>query len=192
MAVNKVVYGGQTLIDLTADTVEESKLLMGYTAHDKSGVRITGTCDFDVNSQDATAGVAEVLNGKTFYARGEKMTGTMPNNGAVNGSISDKEQTYTVPLGFHDGSGAVGIAAEERAKLIPANIRQGITVLGVEGEMSGSEDVKAQAKTATPATSQQVITPDEGYNYLSQVTILAIPYVESENTAGGITVTIGG
>lgn len=120
------------------------------------------------------------------------MTGTMPNNGAVNGSISDKEQTYTVPLGFHDGSGAVGIAAEERAKLIPANIRQGITVLGVEGEMSGSEDVKAQAKTATPATSQQVITPDEGYNYLSQVTILAIPYVESENTAGGITVTIGG
>ena len=192
MAVNKVVYGGQTLIDLTADTVDESKLLTGYTAHDKSGVRITGTCDFDVNSQDATAGVAEVLGGKTFYARGEKHTGTMPNNGAVNGSISDKDQEYTVPLGFHDGSGKIGISAQERAKLIPSNIRQGISVLGVEGAMSGSEDVKAQAKTATPTTSQQVISPDAGYNYLSQVTILAIPYVESENSAGGITVTIGG
>lgn len=192
MAVNKVVYGGQTLIDLTADTVDESKLLAGYTAHDKSGVRITGTCDFDVNSQDATAGVAEVLHGKTFYARGEKHTGAMPNNGAVNGTISDKDQEYTVPLGFHDGSGKVGIAAQERAKLIPSNIRQGISILGVEGAMSGSEDVKAQSKTVTPATTQKIVMPDEGYNYLSQVTVEAISYVETPNSAGGITVTIGG
>lgn len=57
--------------------------------------------------------------------------------------------------------------------------------------MSGSEDVKAQAKTATPSSSQQVITPDTTYNYLTQVTVAAIPYVEAPNAAGGTTVTIG-
>ena len=57
--------------------------------------------------------------------------------------------------------------------------------------MSGSEDVHAQAKTATPSTSPQVITPDSpDYNYLSQVTVAAIPYTETDNAAGGKTVTI--
>ena len=68
-----------------------------------------------------------------------------------------------------------------------------MTILGVEGTMSGQEDVKAQAKTATPTTAQQVITPDsaQGYNYLTQVTVAAIPYTETDNATGGKTVTIG-
>ena len=57
--------------------------------------------------------------------------------------------------------------------------------------MSGSESVKAQAKSVTPSTQEQMILPDGDYNYLSQVTVLAIPYVESANSAGGTTVTIG-
>ena len=43
MAVNKVILGDDTLLDLTADTVAVDKLLKGYTAHDKTGVLITGT-----------------------------------------------------------------------------------------------------------------------------------------------------
>lgn len=193
MAINKVIYGGQTLIDLTSDTVTEDKMLSGYTAHDKSGAQITGTCTYDVDSTDATAAVAEILSGKTAYARGQKLTGTMKNNGAVSGTISSKEEEYTVPLGYHDGSGKVGIDATEQAKIIPENIREGITILGVEGTMSGTEEVKPQAKTVTPSKDQQVVLPDsdQGYNYLSQVTVNAIPYNESENSAGGTTVTIG-
>lgn len=193
MAINKVIYGGTTLIDLTSDTVTEDKMLSGYTAHDKSGAQITGTCTYDVDSTDATAAVAEILSGKTAYARGQKLTGTMKNNGAVSGTISSKEEEYTVPLGYHDGSGKVGIDATEQAKIIPENIREGITILGVEGTMSGTEEVKPQAKTVTPSKKQQVVLPDseQGYNYLSQVTVNAIPYNESENSAGGTTVTIG-
>lgn len=48
----------------------------------------------------------------------------------------------------------------------------------------------AETVTATPSTSQQIITPSTGYNYISQVTINAIPYVETAN-AYGTTVTIG-
>lgn len=191
MSINKVVYGGKTLIDLTGDTVTADKVLEGFTTHDKSGASITGTCTFDVNSGDATVSVAEMLTGKTAYARGTKLTGTMPNNGAVTGKISTKDGAYTIPQGYHDGSGKVSIDATEQAKIIAQNIREGVTILGVEGSMSGSEGVKAQAKTVTPSSVQQTILPDDGYTHLSQVTVEKIPYVESENSAGGTTVTIG-
>ena len=189
--VNKVVYGGTVLIDLTGDTVTADKVLKGYTAHDKSGETITGTCNFDVDSEDATVAVAEMLNGKTAYARGSKITGTMPNNGAVTESISTKAQEVSIAQGYHDGSGTVAISSTEQAKIIATNIRDGVTILGVTGTMSGTEGAKAQAKTVTPTTKVQNVLPDTGYNYLSQVTVNAIPYVESENAAGGTTVTIG-
>lgn len=189
--VNKVVYGGTVLIDLTGDTVTADKVLTGYTAHDKSGATITGICNYDVNSEDATVAVAEMLNGKTAYARGSKITGTMPNNGAVTKTISTKTQEVSIAQGYHDGSGKVSISSTEQAKIIPTNIRDGVTILGVTGTMSGTEGAKAQAKTVTPTTAVQNVLPDEGYNYLSQVTVNAIPYVESDNSAGGTTVTIG-
>lgn len=191
MAISKVVYGGNTLIDLTADTITKDKLLKGYTAHGADGEPITGSCDFDANTQDATASAAEILSGKTAYNKANKVTGTMPNNGAVSGVIKTKAEQYTVPQGYHDGSGKVQIDSTEQAKLIPANIRDGVTILGVAGEMSGTEGANPQSKEVTPSTAEQVILPDDGYNYLSQVTVKAIPYVESDNSAGGKTVTIG-
>lgn len=191
MAINKVVFGSKTLIDLTGDTVTADKLLSGITAHDKAGEVITGSCAYDADTQDATASVSEILATKTAYARGAKLTGTMPNNGAVSGEISEVAGNYVIPLGFHDGSGNVGIAAAEKQKIVAANIKQGITILGVEGTYSG-EGVKAQSKTVTPSTAQQLIQPDTGFDYLSSVTVNAIPYTESDNSAGGKTATIGG
>ena len=191
MAVSKVIYGGTTLIDLTTDTVTADKLLTGITAHGKDGELIEGACDFDANTQDATASASEILTGKTAYNKGVKITGTMKNNGSVKGKITTKAGKYTVPQGYHDGSGTVDIDSTEQAKLIPANIREGVTILGVQGEMTGTEDARPQSKTVTPSTSQQTILPDEGYNYLSQVVVNAIPYSESDNSAGGKTVTIG-
>lgn len=157
MAINKVIYGGNTLIDLTGDSVTKDKLLAGYTAHDKSGEVIEGTCLFDVDSTDATATAAEILNGQTAYARGNKVSGTMKNNGAVSEEITDKDSVYTIPIGYHDGSGTVQLDATERAKLIPGNIKKGVNVLGVEGDCEPSSDVTAQAKTATPSTVKQTI-----------------------------------
>lgn len=191
--ISKVVYGGKTLIDLTADTVTADKILSTYTAHDKSGAPITGTCTYNADTSDATAAGAEILSGKTAYVNGVKITGEMKNNGAVSGVISKKADSYTVPIGYHDGAGKVAISTTEQAKIIATNIRAGVSILGVTGTMSGAENVKAQAKTATPKTTAQTILPDsaQGFNYLSQVTVNAIPYNESDNPQGGKTVTIG-
>lgn len=191
MGKSKIIYAGQVLIDLTGDTVTADKLLSGFTAHGADGEPVVGTCDYDANTQDATAAAAEILKGKTAYNKGAKVTGTMPNNGAVAGKITTKDGKYTVPQGYHDGSGTVDIDATEKAKIIPANIREGVTVLGVEGTMSGTEGAHPQAKQITSSNVDQTVLPDEGYNYLSQVVVKAMPYVESANSAGGTTVTIG-
>lgn len=189
---NKIVLAsGEVLIDLTGDTVEAAHVLEGFTFHDKSGAPVTGTCTYDSDTSDDTAAVGEILSGKTAHARGALLTGTMPNNGAQMGSISTKEQEVIIAQGYHDGSGKVSILADEQAKLIPSNIREGITILGVEGTMSGSESVVAQARTVTPKFTQQVISPEDGYTHLSQVTVQPITVSYSDNSAGGKTVTIG-
>lgn len=191
--VNKVVLSnGTTLIDLTNDDVKASDVLSGIKFHLPSGAEGTGACTYDADTSDATATAAEILATKTAYKNGAKVTGTMPNRGGVTGTIATKTGQYTVPQGYHDGSGKVSIASAEQAKLIPTNIREGITILGVEGTMSGSEGMKPQAKSATPTFAAQTISPDSpDYNCLSEVTIAAIPVAYSDNAAGGQTCTIG-
>ena len=189
--VNKLVVGNDVKFDLTGDTVAPNTLLTGTTAHDKSGAQITGTCSYDSDTSDATVAVAEILKDKTAYARGAKIVGTMPNNGAKNYTISDLND-QTISLGFYDGSGKISIDSAEKAKIIPANIKNGVSILGVQGTMTGQEDLQVQSKTVAPTFTAQTILPDEGYDYLSQVVVSAIPMTESENTAGGLTLTIGG
>lgn len=190
MARNKIVYNNEVLIDLTGDTVEADKVLAGYTFHDRSGTIDEGECTYDADTSDATAAASEILSGKSAYVNGSKVNGSMNNRGAWSDTIDDKDDVIAIPVGFHDGSGAIQLDAAEKLKLIAANIKAGIVLLGITGTYTG-EGVNAQAKNATPSASQQVITPDQGYDYLSQVTIAAIPYTETLNSAGGYTVTIG-
>lgn len=190
--VNKVIYGGETLIDLTTDTVTAAQVLSGAKFHLPSGEQKTGTCAFDVDSSSATATQAEVLATKTFAKNGSVLTGSMPNRGAVSGVISDKATPYTIPQGYHDGSGTVGLDSASATALVANNIREGVEILGITGTMSGSEGMHPQTKTVTPSSTSQTVLPDSPtYNCLSQVTVNAIPYTETDNAAGGKTVTIG-
>ena len=189
--INKVIIGNDVKLDLTGDTIAPEDLKKNVTAHDKSGAPIVGTNTNDADTQDATAAAAELLDSKTAYARGAKITGTMPNQGSKTLIIANKGDTPAIPMGFHDGSGKAQIDADEQAKLIPGNIKQGVSVLGVEGTYGG-ETVKAHPnKNVTPAMTQQVITPDETYDYLAQVTVAAIPITYTDNAAGGQTLAVG-
>ena len=190
MGVNKVIINGVTKIDLSNDTAVAAKVLDGYTFHDRDGEVTTGSCTFDADTSADTAQVSEILATKTAHARGVALTGTMPNRGAVSGTIDDAATPYTIPQGYHDGSGTVEIDSTEAAKLIATNIKKDISILGVTGSYEG-EAVSAQAKSATPSFTQQTILPDSGYDYLSQVTVAVIPVTETATPGGGTTITVG-
>lgn len=153
------------------------------------------------DTSDATAAADSMKLNDTAYVDGKKVTGTLPVKGAGGGTISEKDDTVSIEKGIYDGTGKVGIADTEKAKLIPANIRKGVTVLGVDGSMSSTEGANPQSKTVTPTKSKQVVQPDSGYNYLSSVTVNEIPaeYIittdataEAEHIAKGETAYVGG
>lgn len=89
------------------------------------------------NTNDATATDLDVLANKTAYANGQKLYGSLPNKGEANIELTDLT-TKTVERGYYSG-GTAKIADAESAKIIPENIKSGVTVLGVEGTLeSGS------------------------------------------------------
>lgn len=176
MAYNKVLLNDEVLIDLTSDTVTPSNLLTGATAHNKAGVKINGNCTFDSDTSDATVMPNDVLDGKTFYGRGAKGIGTMPNNGSVSRDISEKSEVVSIPEGYHNGEGTIKISESEQEKIVAENITKGVSILGVEGTRRPADDVKSQEKEVTPAFRQQIVTPDSGIDYLSRVKVDPIPF----------------
>lgn len=189
--ISKVIYGNTTLIDLTADTITQDKLLSGYTAHLANGDVVTGNCSFDSNTSSANATAGEILSGKTAYVKGNEVIGSMTNVGSQVATINTVSQSVTPTAGYHDGGGSISIDAIEQAKIIASNIKSGVEILGVTGNYSGSNGGNYQAKTATPYTTSQIILPDSEYDGLSQVTVNAIAYSNAPNPSGGYTITIG-
>ena len=130
-----------------------------------------------VDLRNDTVSADKLLKGATAHDKtGAAITGTMPNNGAVSGSIATKDGQYTVPKGFHNGSGKVGIASAEKAKLIPGNIKSGVKVLGVTGSYSGE---------GTPQLCGQVENFKAGLGNLSAILSWTAPNPDEDNSFVG-------
>lgn len=192
--VNKVVFGNTTVMDISDTTADATKVLSGEYFYLRTGEKAQGSCTYDADTSDGTATAAEILASKSAYVNGNKLTGEMPNRGAVTGTISTKAGTYAIQNGYHDGSGTVSIDSTEQAKIIAENIKKDITILGVTGSYEGAGTPTSTAKTVTPYTTAKTYTPSgesTPVDYYSQVTVNAISYTETDNAAGGKTATIG-
>lgn len=188
---NKVVLeNGDVLIDLTQDDVKPEHVQSGIYFHDKTGERKTGTNTKTVDASGATAEAAEVLGGRTFGKGTGMQTGTMPDNSGKDVVITNKNGTQ-IPKGYSDGSSVAKLSPTDLANLIPANIKEGVTILGVEGDF-GTDDFSSTTKEVTPSFEEQVFNPgDDGVTFYSSVKVNAIPVTRTDNEFGGVTVTIG-
>lgn len=184
-----VLSTGEVLIDLTQDDIKPEHVEKGIQFHDKTGAPQIGTNTKTVDASGVTAEASEVLVGRTFGKGEQVRTGTMPDN---SDQTIELQTTAPVPIprGYTDGSVKAQIKATELEKLIPSNIKEGVSILGVVGDF-GADDFSAQHKTITPTFSEQEILPDAGFVFLSGVTFGAIPVSRADNEAGGTTVTIG-
>lgn len=195
MGISRVEYNKEILIDISSDTVSSEKLLVGATAHDSNGDPITGSCEYDMKTKDFTAFAYDIRKGKTAGVNGQEIVGTMEEHEPTEHIISTKDDVFTIPEGIHDGQGKVKISPTEMDKLIPENIREGRTILGVTGTMTGNEGEKPQPKKEVnaPLTEDLTILPEGDYTCLSEVVVKKVPYNETNMTASnkGIWVAIG-
>ena len=84
-------------------------------------------------SLSGNASTSQVLSGRTFYGSNyTKQTGTMPNRGAVTNTITTQGGSYTIPAGYHNGSGKVTASF---SNLSAGNIKSGVNIGGVVGTL---------------------------------------------------------
>jgi hypothetical protein len=97
MGNSKIVYGGRALIDLTNDTVTAETLAEGTTAHGADGEPIVGTYA-GIDTSDATAEATDIVQGKTAYVNGEKITGNvtekLPQTGSILSQTLDADNVF--------------------------------------------------------------------------------------------------
>lgn len=150
-----------------------------------------GKTVIDLTADTVTA--STLTKGVTAHnAAGASITGTL---------TVPTQQTKTVNLSMASGNQTIKpdsgkvlsqVTITKPSTLIAENIKKDVDIGGVIGTMeSGSSTAKAQEKTVQSSFSNQTITPDDGYDYLSKVTVTKITkYVEQ--TSSGLTLIIGG
>lgn len=131
-----------------------------------------------------------IENVKAHNRKGEIISGTIVDRGNSNVEITSLTTFDTIPEGYYNGQGSISLVDDTLKKYLSENVREGVTILGVEGTLAPGYGTTYQEKTVTPSVSRQEVIPDEDFDGLSKVIVMEIPYREIDNSAGGQTAYI--
>ena len=150
-------YAGGTV---QLDPSQQALLVPGNLLAGVTILGVTGEADVNNTSLPETGAAAgEILAGAQAWVNGELVTGSMPNNGAYQQTISAVSPTVTIPEGYHNGSGTVEIDSGDQALLVAANIKSGVTILGV----AGSPNVNDTTLTSTAAGAGDITSGKQAW-----------------------------
>lgn len=172
--VNQVIVNGETILDLTNDTVTANDLAEGVTAHDSSGALVNGNLSEIEVFQNSPTITFKSQPPFTFF----RCYPTVNKD-----CIIRKTSKPNVLL---DGGAFGNATAADVIKGKTFTSENGLKVSGTYEPLSTEPTL--QAKSVTPTATQQAVTPDSGYDGLSQVTIAGDANLTSKNIKEGVSI----
>lgn len=156
----------------SATPTEEEQTISPTTGKVLSSVTVGAIPSNYIKTEDATATAEDIKQDITAYVNGQKITGTMPVIETANNKIGISSSPYTIPKGFHDGTGTVSIDSETKS-VTPTKSEQ--TVSPTTGKALASvtvEAIPAEYITTTDATAtaEDILTGETAYVKGSKVT----------------------
>ena len=156
MATDNLLRAGKTVqVSVAASefgNAEAADVAAGKTFTSSAGLAVTGTSTA-VETGDATASASNILSGKTAYVHGQKVNGSMTNQGAKNQALNCGG-SYTIPAGYHNGSGKVtanSLASQTAGTAAAADIASGKTAWVNGAQVTGSGTMAPARTKITPA-----------------------------------------
>lgn len=200
------------------DASIDSNISAGNIKKDVSILGVTGTLEQGIDTSDATATAGDILDTKTAYVNGQKITGTIPFIEVENQVLDAGNTSYQIPNGYHSGLTSVSVVLQTKevtpstesqniiantgklinqitvspvtaaidSNIVAGNIKDGVTILGVEGTLVEGTDT-----SDATATAAQILSGATAYVKGSKITGTLVPLDTSDADATAANIDSG-